>query len=79
MNGSHIAGAGLGALVGAILVSLGSRIGLDLTNFDAATLGMAAIGAGTGIGHALGEYGLSGIVQTIWKGRKSQAQTPPAA
>lgn len=69
MTGSHIAGAGIGALVGAILVSLGTRIGLDLTNLDAATLGMAAVGVFLGIGHAIGEYGLLGIGSRILRGR----------
>lgn len=76
MNGSHVAGAGFGALIGAVLVSLGGRIGLDLTNFDSATLGIAAVAAGTAVGHALGEYGVKGIAQTIWAGRHT---APPAA
>lgn len=70
MNGSHLAGAGVGALVGAILVSLGSRIGLDLTAYDAATLGMAAVAAGLAIGHAIGEFGLFGIGRILLYGRR---------
>lgn len=73
MTGSHIAGAGVGALVGAILVSLGTRIGLDLTNFDSAALGMAAVGAFTGVGHAVGEYGLVGIGAVLLHGRAKPA------
>lgn len=79
MNGSHIAGAGFGAIVGAVLVSLGGRIGLDLTNFDSATLGMAAIAAGVGVFHAVSEYGVKGIAKTIWAGRAKPAPAPVVA
>lgn len=80
MNGSHIAGAGVGALVGSILVALGQRIGLDLTNFDSVEIGVAAVAFGTGLGHAIGSYGLSGVLSVIWRGRKtSPASAPPAA
>lgn len=72
MNGSHVAGAGFGAVVGAILVSLGSRIGLDLTGYDAATLGMAALAVGLAVGHAVGEVGLIGIGRVILHGRQKQ-------
>jgi Ca2+/Na+ antiporter len=69
MNGAPVAGAGFGAIVGATLVALGTRIGLALSPVDAATLGMAAVGVFIGIGHAVGEYGISGIVEMIWHGR----------
>jgi hypothetical protein len=73
MNGSHVAGAGFGAIVGAILVSLGGRIGLDLTSYDAATLGMGALAVGLAVGHAIGEVGLVGIGRVILHGRQKPA------
>lgn len=68
MTGSHIAGGSVGAIVGTILVSLGGRIGLDLTNFDSAALGMAAVGLGIGVGHAIRDYGLLGVAGILLHG-----------
>lgn len=78
MNGSHVAGAGFGAIVGAVLVALGSRIGLDLTGYDAATLGMAALAAGLAVGHAIGEVGVFGLVRVVLHGRQKPAAPPTA-
>lgn len=75
MNGSHVAGGGFGAIVGAVLVALGTRIGLDLTGYDAATLGMATLAAGLALGHAVGEYGIAGICRVVWNGRPKPAKT----
>lgn len=73
MNGSHVAGAGFGAILGTVLVALGTRIGLDLTNVDSAALGMGCVGAFLGIGHAVGEEGVAGIVRTLWRGHPKPA------
>jgi hypothetical protein len=79
MDGTHIAGAGIGAIVGAVLVALGTRIGLDLTNVDSATLGITCVGAFTGIGHAIGSVGLIGIGNVLLHGRaKPKAVTTSA-
>jgi hypothetical protein len=54
MNGSHVAGGGLGALLGIVLASLGGRIGLHLDDATAAALGTAGVGVGLAFGHAFG-------------------------
>lgn len=76
MNGSHVAGAGFGAILGTVLVALGTRIGLDLTNVDSATLGIACVGAFLGVGHAIGQDGISGIGRTLWRGHSKPAPAP---
>lgn len=69
MNASHVAGAGLGAIAGAILVALGSRIGLDLTNFDSAVLGTTALGVGAGVFHVFGKaWSGAGIFPSLRRG-----------
>lgn len=75
MDGSHVAGAGIGAIVGATLVALGNKIGLNLTNLDSATLGMAAIGAFVGLAHGIGKYGLAGLGGILLHG---SPKPPPA-
>lgn len=69
MNGAKTAGAGFGAIVGIVVVALGSRIGLDLTPVDSAALGMGAVTVFLGIGHAIGESGIKGIGHMLWSGR----------
>lgn len=69
MNASHIAGGGLGAIVGAIIVALGQRIGLDLTNFDSAVLGAAAIAVGAGVFHVIGKaWSGEGLLPAVRRG-----------
>lgn len=55
MNGSHVAGGGLGAIVGTAIAALGSKIGLQLDETTAAGLGIAGLTLGLGIGHAFGK------------------------
>lgn len=55
MDGSHIAGGGLGALLGIILSALGGRVGLKLDDTTAATIAAGCITLGLAIGHALGK------------------------
>lgn len=69
MTGSHVAGAGIGAIVGTVLVALGTRIGLDLTNVDAAVIGGAAIAVGAGALHVLGKaWTGAGILPSLRRG-----------
>lgn len=77
MNGSHISGASVGAIVGTILVALGHRIGLTLSDVDASTLGIAAVGVGIGLGHAIGRYGIIGIFRNTLHGLPQPLDPPP--
>lgn len=83
MTGSHIAGGGLGALVGVILAALGAKIGLHLDDTTAAALAAVCLSAGLGLGHAIGQYGIAGIAHVLWHGRASSNQVatlfPPAS
>lgn len=73
MNASHVAGGGIGALLGALVVGLLKHFGVaTVSDVDAAVIGSAALSAGVGIGHAVSEHGLTGIGAIIWKGH------PPA-
>jgi hypothetical protein len=68
LTNTHVAGAGFGALVGSVIVALGGRIGLDLTNFDSVTLGVAAVAAGAGVFHVLGRAGSTvGVFPAVWR------------
>lgn len=55
MNGSHVAGGGFGALIGVVLASLGTKIGLRLDDATAALLGTGCVAAGLAVGHAFGK------------------------
>lgn len=69
MNGSHVAGGGLGALLGVALAALGPKIGLHLTDADAASLGVAGAGVGVAIGHAIGvAWSGPGILPALRRG-----------
>lgn len=78
MNASHAAGAALGAVLGTVLAALGTRVGLHLTGADAAGLGVAAVTFGFGIGHAIGQYGLKGVAEVVWRGSRNKDPVSPA-
>jgi hypothetical protein len=52
VTGSHVAGGGVGAIVGVILAALDKKVGLHLTDGEAASLSIALAGVGAGVGHA---------------------------
>lgn len=71
MTASHVAGGGIGAITGALVVGLLKHFGIAATSdVDAAVIGSAALSVGVGIGHAINEYGITGIAAIIWKGHK---------
>jgi hypothetical protein len=78
LTNTHVAGAGFGALVGSVIVALGGRIGLDLTNFDSVTLGVAAVAAGAGVFHVLGRAGSTvGVFPAVWRFLFGPGKTAP--
>jgi hypothetical protein len=82
LNPSHVAGGGIGAILGAVIVGLLKHFGLaTVTDVDAAVIGSAALSAGVGAGHAINEYGLAGLASIVWHGHKKPAAAkilPPA-
>lgn len=77
MNGSHIAGAGFGGIVGVILAGLGAKIGLHLTDADAATLGVGALSVGLAVGHAFGKaWAGPGVFPALKRGFFGGGQQP---
>jgi hypothetical protein len=66
MNGAHGAGAGIGAVASIILIALGKRAGLTLTNEEAVSLFGTLTTIGIGIGHGFHKLFQAGIVPT-WK------------
>lgn len=78
MNASHVAGAGFGAVVGALVVGVLQRfVNVHVSDVDSAAIGAVALSAGVGLGHAIGEFGLVGIGRVLLRGRpKSSAPTP---
>jgi hypothetical protein len=69
VNGSHVAGGGVGAILGVALAGLGKKVGLELTDADAATLGVACAGIGIAVGHALGKaWAGPGVFPAIRRG-----------
>ncbi len=85
MNGSHIAGAGLGGVVGIVLAALGSKIGITLDDTTSASLGVGLVGVGLAFGHAFGiAWQGAGILPSIRRGLFGPGKTaavvvPPAA
>jgi hypothetical protein len=85
MNGSHVAGGGLGALLGIILASLGSKVGLHLDDATAALLGTGCVAVGLAVGHAFGKaWSGPGVFPALHRGfyGPKQPETPqeePAA
>lgn len=81
MNGSHVAGGGIGALLGVVLASLGNRIGLNLDPTTAAALGAAAGAVGVAVGHAFGKaWSGPGIFPALHRGffgEKKNPEPPP--
>src|SRR5579884_2956234 len=91
VNGSHIAGSGLGALLGVALAALGSRVGLHLDDTTAAMLGTGCVGVGLALGHAFGKaWNGVGVFPSLGRGffgprhpsapaAAGQPPAPPAA
>lgn len=83
MNGSHVAGGGLGAVLGVVLASLNTRLGLHLTTADAASLAVGATGVGLAFGHAFGKaWEGPGVFPALHRGffgpKQPAAQSEPA-
>lgn len=78
MNASHVAGGGIGAILGAVIVGLLRHFGVAApSDVDAAVIGSAALSAGVGLGHAVNEYGVAGIAAILWHGHKKPTPTGP--
>ena len=69
MNALHITGAGLGTILGTLLApALKKYAGYDITATEAANLALYGLGAGLGLAHAIGLYGLAGIGRILLHG-----------
>lgn len=87
MTVSHVAGYGVGAVLAPIIAALLSKYAhYDITLTDAALIGSAAVGAGVGLGHGIGKFGLKGLIARVWSGEPKvksvptqTVPTPPAA
>jgi hypothetical protein len=84
VDGSHVAGAGVGGIAGVVVAALGSKIGLHLDDTTAATLGLGAVGVGLAFGHAFGKaWTGQGVFPSIRRGlfgpKKSAHVVVPAA
>jgi hypothetical protein len=78
MNGAHVSGAGIGAVIGAILVSLFRRYSVaGITAAEAALIGAGCVAAGTGIAHAVWSIGLGPMCDRLLHGPKTAP--PPVA
>lgn len=75
MQVSHVAGGGIGALLGAVAAGLLHKFtSLTVSDVDAALIGSAALSLGVGLGHAIDTYGVKGLFARLWRG----APKPPA-
>lgn len=73
MNTGHVAGGGLGAILGALIAGFLSKYsGYHLSDADSAMIGSAFLGAGIGVGHGIYLHGLSGLLGVVWRGQKQQ-------
>lgn len=82
MSGSHVAGLGVGGLLGIVIAALGSKIGIQLDDTTAAALGGAGAAAGVAFGHAFGKaWDGAGILPSLRRGflgADQSAPVPPA-
>lgn len=69
LRASHVAGGGLGGVIGAAAAAVLNRYGVRISDLDAALFGSAALAAGTGLGHVVGQVGIVGAVKLLWRGR----------
>lgn len=80
MNASHVTGAGIGAVLGAILAAaLDKYTGLTISTAEAALIGAAVAGLGVGVAHAVWNVGLGPIFRRIIHGPQSASPSPPPA
>lgn len=79
MSGSHVAGLGLGGLLGIVIAALGSKIGIQLDETTAAALGGAGAAFGVAFGHAFGKaWDGAGIIPSLRRGFLGAKEAPPA-
>lgn len=77
MNGAHGTGAGLGAIAAIVIVALGKRAGITLTQEEAISVFALLTGIGLGIGHgvhALLKVGIVPAWRHLWWGPASSAK-----
>ena len=69
MNVSHVAGGGVGAVLGAAVVAVVHHFfHVNVSDLDASLIGSVALSAGVGLGHALAKGGVLGLVKEILHG-----------
>jgi hypothetical protein len=78
VTGSHVAGGTTGAIVAVILAALDKKIGLNLTDAEAASFALALASVGAALGHAVGKawngVGLLPALRRGFLGAKSSAK-----
>lgn len=78
MNGAHVAGGGLGTLVGAAIAEALRRYAhWDVSDADAALIGSAALSAGVGFGHLVSSVGLLPALRKALRGPQRVSTTSP--
>lgn len=68
---AHVAGGGLAVIVGAVAVAIANHFGYQLSDADGVLVGGAALSAGAGIGHVIGQVGISGAAAFVWRGSRA--------
>lgn len=69
VTGAHVAGGGIGAMLGIGLAALGKKIGLHMTTDEAASTSLQLAVVGVGVGHFLSKaWNGVGILPALRRG-----------
>lgn len=68
MNGAHVTGGAIGALVGAVVAPLLARYGVHITDSTASLIGVAAVSLGVGLGHVVSTEGIWPAIKRVFVG-----------
>ena len=68
LRASHVVGGGLSTVAAVAALAVSNHFKLHLSDEDALLVGGAAVSAGIGLGHVIGQVGVLGLFRRILRG-----------